>query len=61
MSKPTNTTRIAVLETTAIVIKDKIKCFVTIDRFNPIEKIVWGLSMAVLLSVVGAGLALILR
>ena len=42
-------------------IVEDIKCFVTLDRFQPIEKIVWTLVGLILTSVVGAALTLILK
>ena len=59
--KQTNTTRIAILETIATNMKEKVKTFVTIDRFNPIEKIVWVTTVLIITSVVGAGLTLVLK
>ena len=61
MTVEQNKTGIEVLKVKVDNILDDIKCFVTLDRFQPIEKIVWALVMIVLTSFVGAVLTLILK
>lgn len=57
--KQTNTTAIAVLIEKVIDIKSDLKRFVTLDRFQPIEKIVWTAVILTVTAVVGALLKLI--
>ena len=61
MGKETLSTRVSVAETKISSIKEKIKTFVTLDRFNPVEKIVWTITLLLVTSVIGAGLALVLK
>lgn len=62
--KQTNATTIAILrerirdiKEDMLGIKSKFSNYVTLDRFNPIEKIVWTLSLLALTSIVGAVIA----
>ena len=61
MTQQENKTGLAVLKVVVDNIVDDMKCFVTLDRFNPIEKIVWAIVMLIITSVIGAGLALLLK
>lgn len=61
MTVQENKTAVEVLKVKVDNIIDDIKCFVTLDRFEPIEKIVWTLVILVLTSVVGAVLTLVLK
>lgn len=56
-----NKISIEVIKSKITRIGEDLKTFVTLDRFNPIEKIVWALVVLVLTSIVGAGLSLILK
>ena len=56
-----NKTSIEVIKVKVDNIIEDIRCFVTLDRFKPIEKIVWTLVILVLTGVIGAGLTLILK
>ena len=47
-------TDVEVLKTVVSNIKDRLKGFVSIDRFNPIEKIVWTLTTLLITGLVGA-------
>lgn len=57
----TNDTKIALLQQAVGNIKEKIKDFVSIDRFKPVEKIVWTLVTLLVISVVGAIIKLVLE
>ena len=61
MTVQDNKTTIEVLKVKVDNIIDDIKCFVTLDRFQPIEKIVWTIVFLLITSIVGAGLTLILK
>lgn len=61
MTVEENKTSVEVLKVKVENILEDIKCFVTLDRFQPIEKIVWTLVVLVLTSVVGAVLTLVLK
>lgn len=56
-----NKTAIEVLKVKVDNILEDIKCFVTLDRFQPIEKIVWTLVILVITGVAGALLSLVLK
>ena len=61
MGKQTNTTRIAVLETIVEFLKEKVKTFVTEDRFKPVERLYYAVITAIVLTLLGAGLALVMK
>lgn len=68
MSAQNDTTKLAVLETNIIYIKEKLddidkkvsSGYVTKEEFEPIKKIVYGLVSLILTAVVGAIVALVL-
>ena len=42
-------------------LEDKLKEYVTLDRYSPVEKLVYGMAGAILLAVLAAVLAYVIR
>lgn len=67
MAEPTDSTKLAVLETNMVYIKEKLddidkkvsSGYVTKEEFEPIKKIVYGVVSLILVAVVGAIVALV--
>lgn len=67
MAEPNDTTKLAVLETNMLYIKEKLddidkkvsSGYVSKEEFEPIKKIVYGLVSLILTAVVGAIVALV--
>ena len=60
MTLQQNSSSIEVIKSKIEDIRGDLKQFVTLDRFTPIEKVVWTLVVLVITTVVGAILKLIL-
>ena len=60
MTLQQNSSSIEVIKSKIEDIRGDLKRFVTLDRFNPIEKVVWTLVILVITTVVDAILKLIL-
>ena len=60
MTTQQNSSAIEVIKSKIEDIRGDLKRFVTLDRFTPIEKVVWTLVILVITTVVGAILKLIL-
>lgn len=61
MTVQENKTSVEVLKVNVENIKEKLKTFVTKDKFEPIEKIVWTLVVLVLTSFIGAVIKVVIK
>lgn len=52
----TDRERIAAIERDTISIKEKLETFVTVDRYKPVERLVFGIVALALTGIVAAGL-----